>query len=596
MPPQLSAVVSGARLRPVSRRDALLCTIAAILGGVVYLNALRNPFVYDDYRTIVENGSIRTLSDLRAIVGHDVTRPIANFSFAIDRAIWGPTPFGFHLTSVLLHVLNVVLLFAIARRLAADRAGSGPSTAAAAPGYVAFLAAALFAVHPLMTEAVGYISGRSEVLCGTFFFLAFLCGRRWMRGGGWRWWVCTLALWGAGILTREVAAVLPLLLFCYDWVILDDDAKPARRHRWWVLHAPLMAVALVGAAIRIAVFVRVEHHGAIAIHWTAIFDQAIVVWQYVRFLVDPSGQSIYHAPRPVSTIWDVRGLLALGALAAAVAAAFLARRAARLPRFGIIWFVVVLVPSSLLALLGKGDAMAEHRAYLASCGLFLGAGAVVGWTLERLSTASRLTHGLAYATIVVGLLSLAGRTVIRNFVWGDPVALWLEATTLAPDDPLPHTVLAEELDQSGRVEEASVEYRTALRLKPEDPLAYLKLGVCLAVLHRFDEATETFERLRAIAPDSTVISTGLGAVALMSGRPEEARAEFMKTLTREPRDVMARQWLAILEEEAANDPAATLQRCEEIQAVTPNLSSTDDCIRRNRARLAKLAGARAPVR
>src|SRR6186997_3403735 len=85
-----------------------LCVAAALLAGGVYLNALHNPFIYDDYRTIVTNSSIGSLANLRAIAWHDITRPLVNFSYAIDRAIWGSAPFGFHVGSVLLHMLNAI--------------------------------------------------------------------------------------------------------------------------------------------------------------------------------------------------------------------------------------------------------------------------------------------------------------------------------------------------------------------------------------------------------------------------------------------------------------------------------------------------------
>src|SRR5439155_26977661 len=127
---------------------------------------------------VVENPSIERLSDRRAIVLHDVTRPIVNFSYAIDRALWGVTPIGFHVTNVLLHILNVILLFALVRRLADDRDRGV---------LVAFGAAVIFAAHPMMTEAVGYISGRSELLCAAFFLPAVMAGRRWLRGGGGAW-------------------------------------------------------------------------------------------------------------------------------------------------------------------------------------------------------------------------------------------------------------------------------------------------------------------------------------------------------------------------------------------------------------------------
>src|SRR5262245_42491315 len=91
---------------------------AAAMAISVYLTALHNPFVYDDYHTVIENASIRNgVTNLRAIFWHDVTRPLVNLSYAVDRTLWGPAPFGFHLTSVLLHALNVVLLFCLARRV-----------------------------------------------------------------------------------------------------------------------------------------------------------------------------------------------------------------------------------------------------------------------------------------------------------------------------------------------------------------------------------------------------------------------------------------------------------------------------------------------
>src|SRR5258708_2738414 len=186
-----------------SRGGALACAFAALLAGLVYVNALHNPFVYDDYHTIVENTSIERLSNLRGIVLHDVTRPIVNFSYAVDRALWGAKPIRFHLTNVLLHVVNVILVFMLARRLAdqSDRAV-----------LMAFAAAMLLAIHPMMTEAVGYISGRSELLCATFFLPAFMAGRRWLRGDGIVWPVVTVALWCAALATKEIGAMFPFVL------------------------------------------------------------------------------------------------------------------------------------------------------------------------------------------------------------------------------------------------------------------------------------------------------------------------------------------------------------------------------------------------
>ena len=107
-------------MRRADSRAILAGGAAAAMAISVYLTSLHNPFVYDDYHTVIDNASIRSVTNLGAIFWHDVTRPIVNFSYAVDRAIWGQPPFGFHLTSVLFHAVNVVLLFCLARRARLD--------------------------------------------------------------------------------------------------------------------------------------------------------------------------------------------------------------------------------------------------------------------------------------------------------------------------------------------------------------------------------------------------------------------------------------------------------------------------------------------
>ena len=98
-----------------------LATIAAIYSGLIYLNALHNPYVYDDNRTVLNNASIEDITNVRHIVFREMTRPVVNFTYALDRAIWPSQPIGHHTTSVLLHVVNVLLLFRLAWLATLDR-------------------------------------------------------------------------------------------------------------------------------------------------------------------------------------------------------------------------------------------------------------------------------------------------------------------------------------------------------------------------------------------------------------------------------------------------------------------------------------------
>ena len=99
-----------------------LALLASAAAAAVYLNALHNPFIYDDHRLIVENNSLSAFPNLFVIVLHEITRPVVNLTYAIDWSVWGLDPFGFHLTNVLVHVVNVALVFQLAWRLTADAA------------------------------------------------------------------------------------------------------------------------------------------------------------------------------------------------------------------------------------------------------------------------------------------------------------------------------------------------------------------------------------------------------------------------------------------------------------------------------------------
>jgi protein O-mannosyl-transferase len=490
----------------VDRRAAAACSVAAILGGLVYVNALRNPFVYDDHHTVVENGSIARLSDLRAIVAGAVTRPLVNFSYALDRAVWGPAPLGFHVTNVALHVVAVSLLFVLSRRL-----GLGVMAA--------FVAATVFAVHPMMTEAVGYVSGRSELVCATFFMLALLCGRRWLqaasgsddRGATARggvvvasdagrhrrfWGAATAAAWVAALAAKESAAMFPFVFLVYDCV--GGFSERDRRRRLRRIHLPLLAVAVVAGIARLVILARYEAAGQAVVHWNYVLLEIDVARRYLWMLINPSRQTIFHAvPAPALLAWQT--WLSLATVSLVLFVSWRLRNRAWPVSFGLVWFVLALVPAAALNVLDQGEPMAEHRVYLASCGLFLAVGAGFDWLRERASHDSALTRFAGVAAVALVVPALAAQTVVRNAIWSDPIALWQEAVDLAPGHYRPRLLLGEALQDAGRRHDAIEQFQKAVDLKPTEPLGYVKLGQCLAEVGRWKEARGHF--LHAIELD-----------------------------------------------------------------------------------------------
>ncbi|MBM3820053.1 MAG: tetratricopeptide repeat protein [Acidimicrobiia bacterium] len=549
---------------PVTRVVPLPAGCAALLAVLVYLNALDNPFVYDDFRLIVENPAILTL-DVRGLMLRDLTRPVVNLSYALDTALWGPRAPGYHATSVLLHAVNVVLVFWVAFLAAGDARRRDLSSTA-----IAFATAALFAVHPMMTQAVGYIASRSEVLYTTFFLLAFLAGARWMRAGGGRWWAACVALWIVAMLAKEPAAMLPLVLIAYDRLVLDDGPDE-RRRRWRGLELPMLAIMAVAGGVRLAVLMRLEYGGQAAPDLRFALIAIDAFWRYLLLFFVPQGQSVFHDVPAIRGLFDVRALLGMGGLAALLAAAWALRRVHALLPLGIVWFVLLLVPSGVLATFGRGEPMAEHRAYLPAAGLFLAWGFAFGALWAR---AGR-DRTIAATAAAILLVSLAALTIVRNVVWDNPVLLAQEATVRSPGHWVPRMLLAEALRQSGRCGDAVREYRVVTAARPQDPFAYGQMARCLIVTGRLSEAEPVLRRVRDLSPASPDGSMGLGVLAILRGRPGESRVHFGRVLERDPGHAQAQRLLAFIDNTL---PDAERRRvCQELGATAGGALAVDRC-------------------
>jgi|SRR5688572_20217939 protein O-mannosyl-transferase len=537
----------GASLPRASRRTSewLAASGAAVLSVLLYASTLDNPFVYDDFRLIVENPAIQTLSDIRTVMVRDITRPLVNLTYISDTAVWGTRPFGYHLTNVVLHALNVIAVFWVAFWAAEDwrSKGGGRYGFSPSPRVVAIATSLLVAAHPIMTQAVGYITGRSELLYGLFFLLSWLAARRWMHVGGW-WRSATLFLWLLSVLAKETAAMLPVVLWCYDAWLIEDGAG-TRMRRIKGLYAPLgLAVLLFGVG-RLAVLATLEYPKDVGPNWRYVFVETDVFWQYVALFILPKGQSLVHTV-PDFTSLTIRAVAGAIGLAGLVGAAWSLRRIQAVVSLGLVVCVAMLLPSSVLFIMGIGEPMAEHRAYVSAMGFFLALGAASGMAWSRARSFGRGTLVLG-ASAVVFLAQLAGLTIVRNAIWGDPVALAREATARSPGHWMPRLFLGETLRQNGRCPEAVAEYRAVLDLRTRDTFARKKLLSCLIQTGRIPEAETELHTLRTLEPESPESGLGLGLLAIAQGDTVAGRGYFAEVLAHNPGHQEASQFVALID-------------------------------------------------
>jgi tetratricopeptide (TPR) repeat protein len=556
-----------------------LPAVAAALACAAYLNALDNPFVYDDHDTVIANRSLADLSNIRFILVYSPFRPLVNASYALDRWLWGYRPLGYHLTNIGLHVAAVVLLYAWIRRLLSD-SGSARSAHLAA-----FIGAALFAVHPLQSEAVAYVSGRSELMCAVWFIAALLLARQAILSGTRTRGALAAACGVLAIASKETGLVLPIVFLAYDWLLRPGD-DAARRWRLWRLVVPVFALFAVMAAYRFMMLPGIPGGSVMAPVLNGM-TQAIVIWRYVGLLAWPGGQSIMHAVHRVTSVLDPLSWVALAALVLASAAAFRLRKSYPVISFGIVWFLVVLAPSSSVVLLREG--MAEHRVYLASAGIFIAVAASMSRWLERDPGPSLLVRRALAGAVCVVLTMLCALTVMRNRVWSSPVALWTEASLHAEGMWEPHYALADSLREAGDCRAAVPEYRKVVTLQPAHRDAHTNLGICLAQTGKLEEAEQAFGRVLEIDPAFPRGYTNLGALALVAGDTTRARDYYREAIAQDPGNVLARMQLASLYEKTFHDYHAAARMCGEARLLAPSTPGVVECVERNQ-RLAASAG------
>jgi tetratricopeptide (TPR) repeat protein len=403
-------------------------------------------------------------------------------SYAVDRALWGFSSFGFHLTNFILHIIAVGLFYGVCTRALSDAGsrlrpkgasarsgqGQGRARAGADPGltpeWPAFFAAAGFALHPLMASAVGYISARGELLGALGILACLTYARRAIVASN------TIAgvmasLFGLVALTSSVSALgLPLLILAYDAWVLRDRGWRQRAIRVYLPAFAAIAVAAVWYLPALLAVERVPPRGLTANALTEVF----VLWRYAGLLVVPYGHALVHQVRWVTTPFDPVGLLALALLAAAVAGAIRIRQSQPLVAFGVVWFLAMLAPTS--SLIPLPDAMAEHRVYIAGAGLFL---AVASALASPLAT-RRLARAVATGVLVL----LTVQTYRRIVLWSDPMKLWQRSVERAPEAWQARLGYADLLREVGRCDQARAEYEAVLRLYPNHGGAKAGLDAC----------------------------------------------------------------------------------------------------------------------
>ncbi len=503
-----------------------LLAIAAA-GFAVYINSLGGEFLWDDEILVKGNPYLKSWSHLPEAFSRDIGagtgriygyyRPLQTVSYMADYSVWKLDPRGYHLTSVLLHLLAAVLLYWWLRLLFSDR-------------LLAFFAGMLFAVHPMQTEAVAFISGRSDPLALVFVILGFVFYQK--AGSEKRpvFSVPALACWAAALLSRESSLILPFLVLLYHSVF----RRPLRGRGFPIL----ILIALILTAFRMT-FLRqfLPHTTSSTTAWQRLPGFFAALSGYLRILFVPMPLHMEYGDR-LFAFSDPRVIAGAGIFLLLAVAFFRARRD-RLVLFSLGWIALTLLPVSNLYPVGAY--MAEHWLYLPSVGIFL----LAAGFFRRLCR-QELLKTIAPVLIGVLLIFYSGLTIRQNRYWRTKLGFFERTLVYAPESVRVLNNLGLVYHSLNRYAEAAALYEKAVKIRPGYYEAHNNLGCSFRELGQREEAIAEFKRTLELKPGYATAYYNLGTVYFSLGRKEEAIASFRKAIALNPNYALAYNDLAIV--------------------------------------------------
>lgn len=498
--------------------------LIVLLVGLVFLPALNNGFVnWDDPPYVLDNYSIRSLhpTALAALFTRPQSSyysPLVFLSFALDFHLWELNPFGYHLTNVLLHLANSLLLLIFLRRLTGRP-------------WVALLATLFFALNPLRVESVAWVTERKDVLSGCFYLLALIWylgsrgpGRPVLNRGYW----LSLAAAAAALLSKPVAVTIVPVLWLVDYYLLRNGRCRLRPFSPsliankipFIIFSLLLgwvALSLQGSAgtVRAGFYLDPLPHILVAVR---------NFWFYILKTIFPWNLSAYYAYPRFFSLFLPEFFLPLLALVSLLL--LLISRVGRSPDliWGVGFYTLTVLPALQVVPIGN-VIFADRFSYLPSVGLsFL----LALFLLRIAGPGRRRVVGIVLTGL--SILSWGILTFLRCGVWRDSVTLWTDVLEKSPEIATAHLNLGEVYLKEGRLNEAVVAFRRARELDPESANIYTNLGDTYQKLDRFDEAEVELLTALEIDPENPIAYNNLGINYVRQGRREEAREAFVAAL------------------------------------------------------------------
>ena len=491
--------------------------LLVIVPFVLYLQVMGHSFVeYDDNLYVTGNPRVQAGLDSQslrwAFTATDASNwhPLTWLSHLLDVRLYGLNPAGHHLTNLLFHAANTLLLFLALARMTGTAWQSG-------------FVAALFALHPLHVESVAWVAERKDVLSAFFWMLTMWAYVDYAKRPSAARYIPCLVFFALGLMAKPMLVTLPFVLLLLDhWPLAR--MKEHRISRLVAEKVPFLFLSAVSSAVTLMVQ---KAGNAMALHKlvplnTRAMNAAVSYVTYLGETIWPAGLSVFY-PHPLQSLplWPVLG----GGLLLVLITLLVLRNAKRRGYFatGWFWYLGTLVPVIGLVQVGE-QAHADRYTYIPLTGLFI----MIAWGVPDLLRQWRYRKTALSLSAAIVLCACSILTWRQLGTWHDTASLFEHAKRVTRNNHIAHRGLAQLHDREGRLAEAAIEYQALIGIDPEDMKSHNNLGLIYGRQGRSEEAARELNTAYAIGH----FEQGLAEVS--QGRFDEARRDFRRAMELRP--------------------------------------------------------------
>jgi len=535
----------------------IYCTLTLLFYSlVVYLNCLHNSFVYDDQSTIVDNYFIRNWRNFPDIftqkyfkLSAELTyRPIVTLSYFVDFAFWNSSPFGFHLTNVLIHSVNCIIFFFFCLLLLGNT-------------IPAFVSALLFSSYPLLSESVNAIGFREDLFAFLFIILSFLFFLKSRKNRYFLYYPLSLFCFFFGLFSKEMAITLPALILLYDFIFhpfskKNSDIQTANpfilsrisflKSEFFPSYCGYVLISFFYLAIRFYLLhdpMESEIQSPVQNPFSNFLTMTHVLAYYIKLLFIPSPLNVDYVVPIATSLAKTSFWLSALLLTATGIVTFRSKQKNNYIFFFFLWFFITLTP--VMNIIPLGNIMAERFLYVPCAGIC----AVFGTLLTKgtallpsslkhnnnnKTSVSTATYSVSLPLLFALLFLISGSAYItlrRNTDWKDELILWSKTLFVSPNSARSHVNLGNAYEKRDINNAAFEEYKNALKIDPNDADLFNNIGIYYDKMRHYEDAIACYKKSIEIYPQHTRAHNNLGVIYTKQRELDEAIQEFTKTIS-----------------------------------------------------------------